>query len=383
MMSIRRQTTRVLFLVQNLTADDIALVRARELARRLPERYDCRIAERRSAGAVAEIWSFWRAVRLFRPDVICCQNEGLTALVPALLARWRHGVPFVIDTGDIAEELARKLISGWFARWKMILTERLTLRTAAAIVVRGTFHRRYLAARGRRHVWVVQDGVDVEDRPAERDQALRMKLGLSNRFVVGVMGSSIWNERLQLCYGWELVETIALLKEPKVSGLMVGGGDGIAWLKRRAAELGVQDRIVFTGYVPHRQVRSYLQQMDTALCTQTNDPVGWARTTGKLPEYLAAGCYVLASAVGEAVLVLPPSMLVPYDGPGRDNSYPGRLAERIRQLVPARRRLAAARPTNRAIARARFDYRVLSTKLAGCFGSLAGRGPGDGARPCA
>jgi hypothetical protein len=50
--------------------------------------------------------------------------------------------------------------------------------------------------------------------------------------------------------------------------------------------------------------------MDICLSTQTNDVVGWVRTTGKLPLYLAAGRYVLASRVGEAARVLPEEMLV-------------------------------------------------------------------------
>ena len=59
---------------------------------------------------------------------------------------------------------------------------------------------------------------------------------------------------------------------------------------------------------------------------------GQVRTTGKVPEYMAAGRFVLASRVGEAELLLPAEMLLEYNGEV-DAGYPDRLAARIRQLV--------------------------------------------------
>jgi hypothetical protein len=72
--------------------------------------------------------------------------------------------------------------------------------------------------------------------------------------------------------------------------------------------------------------------IDVCLLTQTNDPASWVRTTGKLPAYLAAGRYVLASAVGTAADVLPETMLITYYGRW-DETYPIRLAERIREIA--------------------------------------------------
>ena len=72
----------------------------------------------------------------------------------------------------------------------------------------------------------------------------------------------------------------------------------------------------FAGQVPYAELPGWLHRMDICLSTQTNDVVGWVRTTGKLPLYLAAGRFVLASRVGEAARVLPEEMLV--DGEGID-----------------------------------------------------------------
>jgi glycosyltransferase involved in cell wall biosynthesis len=72
--------------------------------------------------------------------------------------------------------------------------------------------------------------------------------------------------------------------------------------------------------------------MDVAVSTQTNDLVGAVRTTGKLPLYLACGCPVLASDVGEAKRLLGPlGWTIPYNGVV-DSRYPQRLAGAVEEL---------------------------------------------------
>jgi glycosyltransferase involved in cell wall biosynthesis len=85
------------------------------------------------------------------------------------------------------------------------------------------------------------------------------------------------------------------------------------------------------------------------------------RTTGKLPLYLAADAYVLASDVGEAALVLPREMLVEYRGVV-DRDYPAKLAERLRGLLADPDRLAL-KGANAARAREQFDYGVLVRRV--------------------
>jgi glycosyltransferase involved in cell wall biosynthesis len=81
-------------------------------------------------------------------------------------------------------------------------------------------------------------------------------------------------------------------------------------LKARCQELGIEGLVEFAGRVPYAELPGWLHRMDICLSMQTNDVVGWVRTTGKLPLYLAAGRFVLASRVGEAARVLPEEMLV-------------------------------------------------------------------------
>ena len=142
--------------------------------------------------------------------------------------------------------------------------------------------------------------------------------------------------------------------------------DGLEPLARYAAELGVSDRLVMPGYVTHEEIPRYVAAMDVCLPRQTNDSVGWSRTTAKLPEYLACRRYVLATAVGGGGggggEILPEEMLLPYEG-SYDERHAARLAERLVELVPRRAELRRGGGTRR-IALERYSYPVLTRRLA-------------------
>ncbi len=111
--------------------------------------------------------------------------------------------------------------------------------------------------------------------------------------------------------------------------------------------------------------------INVCLSTQTNDLVGRVRTTGKLPLYLAAGRYVLASRVGEAALVLDEDLLVDFEGT-QDPHYPEKLAGRVLRLLDDPTRIDRRR-CHVALAREKFDYAVLARKLAEVIDDVANR----------
>jgi len=148
-------------------------------------------------------------------------------------------------------------------------------------------------------------------------------------------------------------------------------------LRARAVGYGVADRIDFIRQIPYDSLGEYLSAIHICYSTQTNDVPGNVRTTGKLPLYLVAGRYILASDVGESARVLPASKLENYQGTV-DRAYPGRLAKRIRTLERDRPSLDATAAMTR-IARNEFDDDVLAPRLAGLIGCmLSARAPHRG-----
>ncbi|HJZ93390.1 MAG TPA: glycosyltransferase [Gemmataceae bacterium] len=345
---------RVAFVVNGGPGSAMAL-RAEAFAVRLSG-FDCRIVHR-TGGKLLATERMARGLAAARPDVCYVLDCGASGVAAAGLHRLRTGTPLVLDTGDAVVELGRALGRGRIGIAATRTLENYALRSAAAVVVRGGFHQELFAARGVPATFI-PDGVAV-DQFAPSHRATRP----ANPLTIGLVGSSVWLPARQTCYGWELVELVRLLRDRvQVRGILIGDGSGIPVLRRRCADYGLTDRIEFAGRVPYAELPAQLRGFDICLSTQTNDVIGNVRTTGKLPLYLAAGRFVLASRVGEAARVLPSDMLVDFHGE-HDFAYPGRLAERVEMLV-GRGIDFSHRPDCVELAREHFEYDRLAPRVA-------------------
>ena len=357
--------TTVAFIV-NGGRDSAMGFRARALAARLSQ-FNIRIAYR-SPRKIVSVVSLLLVLAQVRPTVTYVFDISYSGVLAAGLYRLLFGNRLIIETGDAIVDLARSTGSrGKLRLWLTRLLENTAFWIADRVIVRGSIHREYLSQRGI-DADVIQDGVDPRQFTPENVDELRTQYGLDGVLTVGLLGSSIWSEKLQMCYGWELVETLRLLKGKRIKGVMIGNGSGIPHLKARCRDYGIEDAIEFLDYVSYEELPRYLNLIDVCLSTQTNDIVGQVRTTGKLPLYLAAGRYILASDVGEAARVLAPEMLVPYDGI-KDEQYPHKLAARIEDIL-AHPELLECASENIALARKYFDYSLLAGRAANVIESV-------------
>lgn len=329
-------------------------------------------------GRIGSARSLWSALRSQRRGWIYCIDLGIPGAPLAALRRRSRGAPrLVYEIGDPARPL---LANQDLPAWQVALADRLdrTLPLAAdGLVFRGSYLADYfsklVAPRPLpRWTWL-PDGADTAFFRPRRDDpevvALRTAHGLAGRLVVGLVGNIHHNPRLNLYYGWELAEALARIpaSEPIV-GVVVGDGPGRPVLEDSARRLGLGDRLRLVGRVPHEEVPLWMNVFDVGLSTQTDDPVGWGRTTAKLPEYLACGLPVVCTDVGEAHRWLAGSgQTLPYRGL-RDESYPERLAERLRQL--AGQDLDPLRGHNRDLALRLFDYGLLRGQVREFLDSL-------------
>lgn len=310
----------------------VEAIRARGLAQSLPAE---RVLFLYREGTRQETLARWeQSVAEWKPDLLYLLNTAMPGCALALKLRWTKGLPYLLDTGDVIYEMAQS--AGTTPWWKIPalgLTEELVQASAAGIVVRGSKHQAHLVASGYEHVHLIRDGCSPATPPsAEAVEQLKKELGLTAPLTVGLMGSLTFSPTLQICYGWDLVEALAQLPDDQVQCVIIGDGNGRVWLEEKAKALGVWKRIRFCGRIPYEKVPLYLRVLDVALSTQTNNLAGQVRTTGKLPEYMAAACYILASRVGDAEVLLPSGMTLEYNG-AVDAHYPARLAARIKELL--------------------------------------------------
>jgi glycosyltransferase involved in cell wall biosynthesis len=337
--------------------------RARAFATRLGNEFLIDLVFREGNRALATLQMF-RAISRLRPRLVYVFDMSFAGVAAGIAHRALFRSKLIIDTGDAIYELARSMGRGAIGLALTRLLQWASFRFADVIVTRGSFHAELLAKRGLKAVWI-PDGVDLAQFTPREQPQLRIKLAFDGKLVVGLIGTSRWSERLQMCYGWELVEVVNILRDQPVLGVLIGDGSGLPRLRARCKEYGIEDKVLFLGRLPFDQLPDYLAVFDVCLSTQTNDLVGQVRTTGKLPLYLACDRLVLASNVGEAKKILPNDMLIEFEG-SRDIRYPARLAERIASLLRNRAALNQA-GAMRKLARLHFDYDLLAKKMAELF----------------
>jgi len=144
---------------------------------------------------------------------------------------------------------------------------------------------------------VIPNAVDVAQFPmlSVRDKGLEERLGLAGQRVLGFIGSFYAYEGLDM-----LLDALPAIGEHIRDArlLLVGGGPQEAALKTRAERLGVADRVMFTGRVPHEQVPAYSSLIDVFVFPRKSMRLTELVTPLKPLEAMAQGRVVLASDVG-------------------------------------------------------------------------------------
>ncbi len=302
-----------------------------------------------------------KGIASLKPDIVYLMDFGFSTAVPVLVLRIFFSFKIILDTGDITYELFRSTGRNWLSLIIVRILEPIIWRLSSAIIVRGIYYEEYLKNKGYKDVYYIPDGVDLEVFKPLDVTELRRGYGLENMVTVGVVGSLNWVEKYDFCYGWELVSALRFLKSFPVKGIIIGDGTGLEKLKELVKEYGIKGMVLFLGMVPYSELPQYINLMDICLSTQSNDIVGNVRTTGKLPLYMACNKYILSTRVGTAKYVLPQEMLIDYTGV-RDDEYPERLANAIRDLIDKRERLKF-NISIREIAGKNFDYKKLSSRV--------------------
>ena len=71
--------------------------------------------------------------------------------------------------------------------------------------------------------------------------------------------------------------------------MLVGDGDSRAALEAEAAELGIADHVLFTGFIPDEDLLRYLSTADICLDPNPSSPLNDVSTWIKVMEYMALG----------------------------------------------------------------------------------------------
>lgn len=229
------------------------------------------------------------AAREFKPDLI--YERYNLFLLAGLMAKRRLGVPLLLEV-NAPLVLERSQHSGGLAlkalaRW----AEGTAWRGADAVLPVTAVLAGHVRAYGvpAERIHVIPNGINrAHFAHAPRPDDAKARLGLQGRVVLGFTG---------FVRDWHGVDRIvAWMASPGASTnthlLVVGDGPVRAELQAQARQLGLADRVTFTGVVHRDLVPAYVAAFDVALqpaVTPYASPL-------KLMEYLVLGKAVVAPA---------------------------------------------------------------------------------------
>ena len=239
--------------------------------------------------------------RKVNPHILHAHSPVLNA-IPALRVGKRLNIPVVYEVRAFWEDAAvdHGTSKEWGTRYRLTRTlETYAFRRVNAITTICEGLRGDIAARGipESKITVIPNAVNIEQFSVggEPEPELRQEIGLQNARVLGFIGSFYAYEGLDL-----LLQALPdiLSRAPDVRVLLVGGGPQETQLKQMAENLGIADKVVFTGRVPHEDVNRYYNLVDILVYPRLSMRLTELVTPLKPLEAMAQGRLLVASDVG-------------------------------------------------------------------------------------
>ena len=239
--------------------------------------------------------------RQVKPHLLHAHSPVLNA-IPALRVGRTLGIPVVyevrafwedaaVDHGTTQEGSLRYRLTRWL--------ETRALRQVQHVFTICEGLRSDIVGRGvaADKITVIPNAVDIAafDPGGQPDTLLKTQLGLDGARVVGFIGSFYAYEGLGL-----LLDALPrlLLSAPDVKILLVGGGPQDVALQAQARQLGLADKVIFTGRVPHGEVQRYYDLVDVLAYPRLSMRLTELVTPLKPLEAMAQGRLMVASDVG-------------------------------------------------------------------------------------
>jgi glycosyltransferase involved in cell wall biosynthesis len=293
-----------------------------------------------------------------------------------LLARlWRsRGVKFVFDQHDLNPELFLSRFGeprGMRMRLEhagLSWLEQMTYRTADHVVSTNESYKKVALSRGKRppeDVTVVRSGPDTRQMRPVYPSAASPGGRRFSLVYLGIMGPQdgvfmVLDLADELVHGRQRTD---------VHVTLLGFGDCLEELRRRATELDLDDCVTFTGRADKAMITDYLSTADIGLCPDPKTPLNDVSTMNKTMEYMA---YALPSVAfdltetrvsgGDTVLYVEPDDIQGFaDAVERLLDNP---QLRLTMGLAARRRVSEE-----------LDWRPQSKKYLTVFAKLCGRPP--------
>jgi len=236
---------------------------------------------------VPEYLSAALEIRRFKPDFLYKRHARFD--VGTLLAARHAGTTSVLEVNCLFSQPPYVEFEPHVFRRLAAQVEAWSLALAGTVITVSSPLARLASAMAATRVVVVPNGADDRrfDPTTAAPDRVRQRYALGEKRVVG------WVGVIRHWHGLELLLE-ALSGLPETALLVVGDGPGRAAFEARAFDLGVANRIIITGRVPHNEMPDHMASMDVAVVPDERTGVA---SPMKLLEYMAMGRATVAPAM--------------------------------------------------------------------------------------
>jgi glycosyltransferase involved in cell wall biosynthesis len=216
-----------------------------------------------------------------KADLLFCGHINLLPLARLLQIKERAPLALIVH-GIEAWQPTRKSLANHCAR-----------RVQAFLAVSSFTKERFLGWTGLRpeQGHLLPNSIAIGDfGPGTKDKSLTARYGLKDHKVLFTLGRLSEDERYKGLD--EVLQALpALAREvPNIVYMVAGSGNDRARLEQKAADLGLEDRVIFTGYVPEEEKAAHYRLADAFVLP------GWGEGFGIVYlEAMACGIPVVAS----------------------------------------------------------------------------------------
>lgn len=292
------------------------------------------------AGKVRKRFLLYHSLNLLmkqKVDWLIVYDMGLDGLPFLWLAR-RHKCWIAADNCDIYFHTFKGSLKGKFKRIlyylsDIFLTPKFDLHFAISTFIENQL--RTIAPRV--PTLIVRAPVDIQKFCSREGEASawRRRTGIQDFIVIGYFGSVLAVKGLRV-----LLEAVKILSETNDSFrlLITGRAAGDASTLRLLAKLQLQERVILTGYLTHRELLSAMSAADILVEPKIDDDENRAAFPQKVVEYLSMGKAVVAPVIGDLPLYLEDKENAIFYRAGDSRSLAQAL-EKLLQNEPLRKKL--------------------------------------------
>ncbi len=230
--------------------------------------------------------TFTAAVKDFRPDVVVSFSVP-TSGWQALSVCKKLGIPYIFRALDVSHLIRKSVFS------RLILAaEKFIYRNASAVSANNPAMAEYCRSMGavEGKTFVDLPPIDLSHFANGKSQRSQIRSGLGvavDSKVILYMGSFFYFSGLP-----QLVDEFSRSAQEHIVLLLVGGGEQDQELRQQVIALGLQDRVLFTGFVGFNELPGYLAVADVAVNPMQSSLVSNAAFPNKVIQYLATGLVV-------------------------------------------------------------------------------------------